>query len=82
MSAVAHLSVREAPSAVAVPAAAVFTVDGQDSVWAVRDGKAARVPVTIGVSGQDLVQIVSGINVGDRVVVRGTDRVRAGAELP
>lgn len=82
MSAVAHLSVREADSAVAVPAAAVFTVDGQDSVWAVRDGKAARVPVTVGVSGQDLVQIVSGLSAGDRVVVRGTDQVRAGAELP
>lgn len=82
MSAVAHLSVREAAGAIAVPAAAVFTVDGQDSVWTVRDGKAARVPVTVGVPGQDLVQIVDGLHAGDRIVVRGTDRVQPGAELP
>jgi multidrug efflux pump subunit AcrA (membrane-fusion protein) len=82
MSAVAHLAVREASEAVAVPAAAVFTVDGQDSVWAVRGGRAERVAVTIGVAGQDLVQIVAGLSAGDRIVVRGTDRVQAGVELP
>ncbi|HET8683823.1 MAG TPA: biotin/lipoyl-binding protein [Micromonosporaceae bacterium] len=82
MSAVAHLSVREAAGTVAVPAAAVFTAEGQDSVWAVRDGRATRVPVTVGVPGQDLVQIVSGLRAGDRIVVRGTDQVRAGVELP
>jgi len=82
MSAVAHLSVREASEAVAVPAAAVFTVDGQDSVWAVRGGRAQRVAVTVGVAGQDLVQILSGLGAGDRIVIRGTDRVQAGTELP
>jgi HlyD family secretion protein len=82
MSAVAHLQVREAPEAIAVPAAAVFTVDGQDSVWVVRDGKAQRLPVTVGVPGQDLVEITSGVSAGDRVVVRGTDRVRSGQQLP
>ena len=82
MSAVAHLSVREAAGTVAVPAAAVFTAEGQDSVWAVRDGRATRVPVTVGVPGQDLVQIVTGLRAGDRIVVRGTDQVRAGVELP
>ncbi len=82
MSAVAHLAVRSASSAVVVPAAAVFTVDGHDAVWVVRDGKAVRVPVTVGVAGQDLVQVTSGVDSGDRIVVRGTDRVRAGMELP
>jgi multidrug efflux pump subunit AcrA (membrane-fusion protein) len=82
MSAVAHLQVRRAPDAIAVPAAAVFTVDGKDAVWVVRDGKAQRVAVTIGVPGQDLVQITAGVSDGDRVVVRGTDKVRAGQRLP
>lgn len=82
MSAVAHLRVREAADAVAVPAAAVFTVDGRDVVWVVRDGKAQRAPVTVGVPGQDLVQITEGVSAGDRIVVRGADRVRAGQRLP
>jgi HlyD family secretion protein len=82
MSAVAHLNVRSARDALAVPAAAVFNADGRDAVWAVRDGKAVRVPVTVGVSGQDLVQVVNGLRSGDRIVVRGTDKVHAGQQLP
>lgn len=82
MSAVVHLRVREAVDAVTVPAAAVFTSDGRDSVWAVRDGRAQPIPVTIGVQGQDVVQILSGLSEGEQIVVRGTDQVRAGQEVP
>jgi hypothetical protein len=81
MSAVAHLEVRSATAAVVVPAAAVFNADGRDSIWVVRDGRAQRVPVTIGVSGADLVQVTDGVAEGERVVVRGADRVRAGQEF-
>ncbi len=82
MSAVVRLRVREATDAVAVPAAAVLSTDGGDTVWAVRDGRAERVPVTVGVQGQDLVEIVSGIPAGQSVVVRGADQVRVGQRLP
>jgi HlyD family secretion protein len=82
MSAVAHLTVRQARDAVTVPAAAVSTVDGQDTVWLDRGGTAVRAPFEVGVQGQDRVQIVSGIGAGDRIVVRGADRVRAGQSLP
>ena len=82
MSAVAHLAVRSASATVAVPAAAVFSVDGHDSVWAVRSGKAVRVPVTVGVSGQGLVQVTAGLSDGDRIVVHGADRVHDGQPLP
>jgi multidrug efflux pump subunit AcrA (membrane-fusion protein) len=82
MSAVAHLAVREARDAVTVPAAAVVRADGHDAVWLVRDGKAVRVPVTLGVQGPDRVQVMSGLATGDQVVVRGADRVRAGQTLP
>lgn len=81
MNAVVHLRVREAADAVAVPASAVFSVDGRDAVWVLRDGRADRVPVTVGVQGQDLVQIVSGVQAGDRIVVRGADQVHDGQEL-
>jgi hypothetical protein len=82
MSAVARLRVREAADAVTVPAAAVFNADGRDTVWVVRGGRAERVAVTVGVQGQDLVQIVAGLDDGDPVVVRGTDQVSPGQELP
>ena len=60
----------------------MFSAGGHDAVWVVRAGKAVQVPVTVGVSGQDLVQVLSGLNSGDRIVVRGTDKVRAGQQLP
>jgi HlyD family secretion protein len=82
MSAVAHLAVREARDAVTVPAAAVVRADGHDAVWVVHDGKASRVPVTLGVQGPDKVQIISGVAPGDRVVVKGADRVKPGQSVP
>ncbi|PZG00992.1 efflux RND transporter periplasmic adaptor subunit [Micromonospora deserti] len=81
MNAVVRLRVREAADAVTVPASAVFSADGRDAVWVVRDGRADRAAVTLGVQGQDLVQIVSGVQAGDQVVVRGADQVRDGQEL-
>ncbi|MGI5213193.1 efflux RND transporter periplasmic adaptor subunit [Plantactinospora sp. CA-290183] len=81
MSAVVHLRVRQAADAVTVPAAALLSTDGRDAVWVVRDGRAERVPVTVGVQGQDLVQIVTGVEPGQRVVVGGADRVSTGERL-
>ncbi|GAA3738848.1 hypothetical protein GCM10022225_22290 [Plantactinospora mayteni] len=81
MSAVVRLRVREAAGAVTVPAAAVHSAQGQDAVWLVEDGIAEQVPVTVGVQGQDLVQIVSGVQPGQQVVVSGGDQVRPGERV-
>jgi RND family efflux transporter MFP subunit len=81
MSAVAHLRVRTAEAAVAVPASAVFTSEIGDTVWVLRDGRAQRQRVEVGVQGEDLVEIRAGVAPGDRVVITGTDRVSAGQEL-
>ncbi len=82
MSAVAHLRVRTAIDAVAVPAAAVFRTERGDTVWLVRDGHAVAQLVRVGVQGEDLVQIVSGVEPGQRVVVSGTDKVTSGQAVP
>ena len=82
MSAVVRLRVREAEDAVTVPASAVVDADGRSTVWAVRDGKAERVPVTLGVQGEDAVQVTDGLSDGQWIVVSGADQVRAGQELP
>ncbi|MEU4428304.1 HlyD family efflux transporter periplasmic adaptor subunit [Actinoplanes sp. NPDC024001] len=82
MSAVVRLKVREAADAVTVPAAAVVSVDGRDTVWTVEDGRYASTPVRLGVQGEDTVQVVSGLRAGQRIVVAGADQVEAGAEAP
>ncbi|WP_412735613.1 efflux RND transporter periplasmic adaptor subunit [Krasilnikovia sp. MM14-A1259] len=82
MSAVVRLQVRQVTDAVTVPASAIVDADGHDTVWAVRSGRAERVPVTVGVQGEDVVQVVSGVEPGQRIVVGGADQVSAGQELP
>lgn len=81
MSAVAHLRVREVTDVLAVPVSAVLRHEGVDVVWTVRDGEATRTEVTLGVQGADLVQVVSGLREGDRIVVHGADLVEAGQRL-
>ena len=81
MSAMARLQVRQASETVTVPAAAVFSAEGRDSVWTVRNGRAERIVVTVGVQGQGVVQIVSGMRPGEQVVVRGADQVRPGQQV-
>jgi multidrug efflux pump subunit AcrA (membrane-fusion protein) len=82
MSAVAHLKVRTATNAVAVPASAVFSSDSGNAVWLVgADGRAVQQRVTVGVQGEDEVAITAGLQPGQRVVVTGADKVNAGDSL-
>jgi HlyD family secretion protein len=47
--------------------------DGGSFAWVVRDGSAARRPIQVGASSLGAVEIVSGLEAGDRIVVSGTD---------
>ncbi|GAA0568752.1 HlyD family efflux transporter periplasmic adaptor subunit [Paractinoplanes ferrugineus] len=80
MSAVIRLQVRQAKDAVTVPASAIVNSAGRDTVWTVRDGRYQRVDVKVGVQGEDVVQVTSGLDAGQPVVVAGADLVRPGAE--
>jgi multidrug efflux pump subunit AcrA (membrane-fusion protein) len=82
MSAVVDLQVRTADRAVAVPAAAVFRDGRRDAVWVVKNGVARERLVRLGAQGESRVQVVEGLEVDERVVVRGADRVRQGQQVP
>lgn len=82
MSAVTDLQVRTARDAVTVPASAIVRDGDRDAVW-VQDGQVARArTVVLGTQGEDVVEVRDGVEEGDRVVVRGADRVQEGQELP
>ncbi len=81
MSAIISLKVADALDAVSVPASALVRDGAKDTVWLAENGKAARREVTLGAEGEEFVEITDGLAVGDRVVVRGADRVKAGDEL-
>ena len=61
------------PDAIVIPAAALFQDDnGAFHVFiAGKDGRAHRVPVTIGIRNQDQVQVTAGIAAGDLVITSG-----------
>ena len=58
--------------ALAVPRATIVQVDGKPTVFvAVDDTGVVPRPVELGVQGADLVEIVSGLHEGDKVVIEG-----------
>jgi hypothetical protein len=78
MSAVVHLQVRQAMNAVTVPASAIVNSGGQNTVWAVQNGRYQRIPVTLGVQGDDVVQVTSGVQPGQSIAISGTDQINPG----
>jgi HlyD family secretion protein len=81
MSAVVDLRVREANDTIAIPAASVVRDEGRDAVWVVVNDIARRRYVTLGAQGEAEVQVLTGLQARDRIVVRGADRVRDGQDL-
>lgn len=74
---VLHLRVAEAPSRPVVPASALVDDGGRPIVFVQREGEAfERRPVTLGARDGEVVQIVDGVHVGDRVVTTGAYLIR------
>jgi len=66
----------------AVPAPAVFRAGRRDAVYVVTNGVARRRLVRLGAQGESRVEVLEGLEEGQRLVVRGVDRVRDGQEVP
>ena len=71
MSAVLDVVVRREPAAVLVPLDAVTVTDGQPTVRVAQGDGFRPVPVTVGETTVDAVEILEGIAPGDRIVVSG-----------
>jgi macrolide-specific efflux system membrane fusion protein len=68
-SASVEVTVNSATNVLAVPAAAVQTVNGQSSVQVMENGAETRKTVEIGVRGDQYVEIKSGLSAGEEVVL-------------
>jgi len=64
-----------------LPASAVATRGGETCVYAVIDNKAVEVPVKTGQTLGSLVEVLSGVEAGDRVISTVTDEIRAGVTV-
>jgi membrane fusion protein (multidrug efflux system) len=67
--------------ALVVPRIALLDDEGDPAVFAVRDGKAARVPVKVGYMDGEWIEILQGIKVGDSVVTAGKIALRDGTPV-
>jgi membrane fusion protein (multidrug efflux system) len=72
---------RPEPPALLVPEQALVPEGSRKYVFAVRNGKAAKVEVETGRRRPGQVEIVAGLVAGDVVVVEGTQKVRDGVEV-
>jgi len=73
------LDLQKAENAILVPAEAVLTTPtGGRVAFVVDKGKAHRRDVELGIQGQQVVQIVGGVQAGERVVVAGHGSLRNG----
>jgi membrane fusion protein (multidrug efflux system) len=78
----ARLATDIRPNAVIVPEDAVLPLQGATFVWVVKDGKADRRQVTLGVRTAGWAEIQGGgVVPGDQVVVGGLERLFPGATV-
>jgi len=65
--------------ALVVPREALLEDGGEPALYVVRDGTASRVPVQLGYSDGGWVEVRSGLEAGDKVVVAGKAALREGS---
>jgi multidrug efflux pump subunit AcrA (membrane-fusion protein) len=68
--------------AISVPLEAVMTdVKGRKKVFIVKNGKAASAYIDTGIESNTRIEILSGVNVGDEIVVMGQDNLKDGVKV-
>jgi membrane fusion protein (multidrug efflux system) len=72
---------RDEHQALMVPEAALVPEQSRQFLFVIEDGRAVRREVRIGGRQPGRVEIVSGLKVGEQVIVEGTQKVRDGGEV-
>lgn len=76
-----HILVSDRPGALAVPRAAVRYDNGQHYVFLFSDGMIHRRNITVGAASAVKYEVLSGLNLGDRVALPGETELRDGMEV-
>jgi len=77
----ARLATAVRPNAVIIPEDAILPLQGSNFVWVVADGKATRRQVELGVRSPGFVEVKSGVENAEQVVVGGQERLAEGAPV-
>ncbi len=77
-----RLVVESVPDALTIPVNALLVTPRGDSiVFVVQDGKAAKREVTVGIEDAGRLQVLSGVNPKEQVVVSGNEKLKDGAPV-
>jgi len=71
---IVHIPVKQKKDAVSLPLEAIQTNETQDEFWVMKlanDSLAVRVPVAVGLQSDSLREIISGVGVNDKIIVKG-----------
>lgn len=74
MNLIVHIPVKQQQNAISLPLEAIQTNETQDEFWVmklVNDSLAIRIPITVGLQNDSLREIISGVGVNDKIVVKG-----------
>ncbi len=77
----ARLLIEEKPNVVLLPRGPFVESEGGRFAYVVRDGVAVRTPITMGGTSISAVEIIAGLQPGDKVVVAGTDTFAQAARV-
>ncbi len=76
------LQLAAAHNVVTIPIEALVLRDRQQTVYVLDSGNRIRIRnVTVGLEGQKLAAVTSGLNVGDRIVIGGQEKYQEGEEV-
>jgi membrane fusion protein, macrolide-specific efflux system len=76
MSADTEIVVETKDDALRVPVSAVTTDSGKDAVYIVKESKAERTTIKIGLLSGEYYEVLAGITEGEEVVVKGVDKLK------
>ena len=77
----ARLLIEEKPNVVMLPRGPFVESEGGRFAYVMQDGVAVRTPIQLGATSVSAVEILSGVKVGDKVVIAGTDTFNNAARI-
>jgi multidrug efflux pump subunit AcrA (membrane-fusion protein) len=78
MTGTSDVTIATKKAAAVVPIEAIVDKQGKKYVFKVVDGKAVLTEVTVGLTNENNVEIIDGVKMGDKVVVKGTEKLKDG----
>lgn len=82
MTATAEIQVRSAPDALSVASSALVGRGAGQAVYVIEGDRVRLRPIRLAASGEERVAVAEGLQAGERVVVRGAERLHDGQRYP